>query len=74
MRVIRQNLAWAAAYNAVAIPLAAAGWVTPLIAGVGMAVSSLLVVGNALRLQAPAERADAPAAARHGARRLVALS
>jgi Cu2+-exporting ATPase len=51
MRIIRQNLAWAAVYNAVAIPLAAAGWVTPLVAGVGMAVSSLAVVMNALRLQ-----------------------
>jgi Cu2+-exporting ATPase len=50
MRVIRQNLAWAAAYNAVAIPAAVAGWITPLAAGVGMAASSLLVVGNALRL------------------------
>jgi Cu2+-exporting ATPase len=51
LRIIRQNLAWAGAYNAVAIPLAAAGWVTPLLAGVGMAASSLAVVVNALRLQ-----------------------
>jgi len=50
MRVIRQNLGWAAVYNAVAIPLAAAGWVTPLVAGAGMALSSLAVVLNALRL------------------------
>ena len=50
MRVIRQNLAWAAAYNAVAIPLAVAGLVTPLLAGIGMALSSLGVVLNALRL------------------------
>jgi Cu2+-exporting ATPase len=57
MRIIRQNLAWAAVYNAVAIPLAAAGWVTPLAAGVGMAVSSLAVVLNALRLQ---DRRGAP--------------
>ncbi len=49
-RVIRQNLAWAAAYNAVALPLAALGYVTPLAAAAGMSLSSLLVVGNALRL------------------------
>jgi len=51
MRIIRQNLAWAAAYNALAIPLAVVGWITPLMAGIGMAASSLAVVGNALRLQ-----------------------
>jgi Cu2+-exporting ATPase len=51
MRIIHQNLAWAAAYNLVAIPLAVAGWITPLLAGTGMALSSLVVVANALRLQ-----------------------
>jgi len=51
MRVIRQNLVWAFAYNIVAIPLAMAGWVTPWLAGIGMSLSSLLVVLNALRLQ-----------------------
>jgi Cu2+-exporting ATPase len=50
LRVIHQNLAWAAAYNAVAIPLAVAGGITPLAAGIGMAASSLAVVANALRL------------------------
>ncbi|MDH5822233.1 heavy metal translocating P-type ATPase [Luteimonas sp. RD2P54] len=49
-RVIRQNLGWAAGYNVVALPLAAAGLVTPWLAALGMALSSLLVVGNALRL------------------------
>ena len=49
-RIIRQNLAWAVAYNAIALPLAVAGHVTPWMAGIGMATSSLLVVLNALRL------------------------
>jgi Cu2+-exporting ATPase len=51
LRVIRQNLAWSVAYNLIAIPLAALGWVTPWLAGVGMAASSLVVVLNALRLR-----------------------
>ncbi|MBW8365501.1 MAG: cadmium-translocating P-type ATPase [Rhizobium sp.] len=49
-RIIRENLGWALAYNLVAIPAAALGHVTPWIAGIGMSVSSLLVVLNALRL------------------------
>jgi Cu2+-exporting ATPase len=49
-RVIRQNLAWAAGYNLVAVLFAAFGMVTPSVAAVGMSVSSLIVVGNALRL------------------------
>jgi len=48
--VIRQNLVWAAAYNIVALPLAACATVTPWIAAVGMSLSSLIVVANALRL------------------------
>ncbi|MDR0715806.1 MAG: heavy metal translocating P-type ATPase [Azoarcus sp.] len=51
LRIIRQNLYWSFAYNFSAVPLAMLGWVTPLMAGVGMAGSSLLVVLNALRLQ-----------------------
>lgn len=51
LAIIRQNLRWSFGYNLVAIPLAMAGWVTPWLAGIGMAVSSLLVVLNALRLQ-----------------------
>jgi len=50
LRIIRQNLGWAFAYNLVAIPLAMTGWVTPWMAGIGMSASSLLVVLNALRL------------------------
>lgn len=49
-RVMRQNLAWAFAYNVVAIPLAATGHVTAWMAGIGMSASSLLVVLNAWRL------------------------
>jgi len=48
--IIRQNLAWALGYNVLAIPLAATGHVTPWIAALGMAASSLLVTLNALRL------------------------
>ena len=49
-RIVRQNLAWAAAYNAVCVPLALAGWMPPWLAGLGMACSSLFVVANAARL------------------------
>ena len=48
-RRIRQNLGWAFGYNAVAIPLAVAGWLNPLAAALAMAASSLLVVGNSAR-------------------------
>lgn len=49
-RVLRQNLAWAALYNLACVPLALAGWLPPLAAGIGMASSSLFVVLNAQRL------------------------
>ena len=49
-RIIRQNLGWALAYNLVALPFAAMGWVNPGLAALGMAASSLVVTANALRL------------------------
>lgn len=49
-RIIRQNLAWAVGWNLVALPIAAMGLVTPWIAALGMALSSLTVTLNALRL------------------------
>ena len=50
LRVVHQNLVWAAAYNAACVPLALAGWMPPWLAGLGMAASSLVVVLNSLRL------------------------
>jgi Cu2+-exporting ATPase len=49
MRIVRQNLTWAAAYNASCIPLALVGWLPPWAAGLGMAASSIAVISNALR-------------------------
>lgn len=51
VRNIRENLFWALAYNALGIPIAAAGYLAPWIAGAAMAFSSVSVVGNALRLK-----------------------
>jgi Cu2+-exporting ATPase len=56
MRIVRQNLVWAAVYNATCVPLALMGWLPAWAAGLGMALSSLGVVLNALRLsKAPPE-------------------
>ena len=50
LRIVRQNLAWAAIYNAACVPLALAGFLPAWLAGLGMALSSLLVMANAARL------------------------
>jgi len=51
IRIMRQNFAWAIGYNLVAVPIAVAGMVPPWLAALGMSVSSLVVVANALRLR-----------------------
>ena len=63
LSVVRQNLGWAAAYNAISIPLALMGWMPAWLAGLGMALSSLLVVANAARLARalPLQAADSNA-------------
>ncbi len=70
-RIIRQNLGWAVVYNLIAVPFAAAGILAPWMAAIGMSLSSLIVVGNALRL---AGRIDAPAAHVTAAHERVLLS
>jgi Cu2+-exporting ATPase len=57
VRIIRENMAWAVGYNLIALPFAAVGLVAPWMAAIGMSASSLIVVGNALRLTE--KRADA---------------
>lgn len=69
LRIVRQNLAWAAGYNVIALPLAATGFIAPWMAAIGMSASSLLVVLNALRLSRPprAMRANVRPAVPEGA-------
>jgi Cu2+-exporting ATPase len=68
VQIERQNFAWALVYNALALPAALAGWLTPWSAGLGMAFSSALVVLNAARLLPRRERSRRPQSQPHLAR------
>lgn len=72
MAVIRQNLAWATLYNAIAIPAAALGWLNPWLSGIGMSLSSAIVVVNALRLRRIPHGAISTSSAQPGLNRQAA--
>lgn len=59
LAIVKQNLAWAAAYNALCVPLALVGYLPAWLAGLGMALSSLLVLANAARLSSEDRSGDA---------------
>jgi Cu2+-exporting ATPase len=53
LRIMRQNIFWSLAYNLLVLPPAIAGWLSPCMAGLGMSLSSVVVVLNALRIAIP---------------------
>ncbi len=57
LRTIKQNLFWAFFYNAVGVPLAALGFLSPVLCALAMGLSDLIVIGNALRLSRAKGRA-----------------
>lgn len=61
MRIVKQNMVWALGYNLLAVPLAVTGSIAPWMAALGMSLSSLLVMLNALRLSLPQGSAGKPA-------------
>ena len=71
LTVVRQNLAWAAFYNALCVPLAMLGWLPAWLAGLGMALSSIGVVLHSLRLGRPLARDHIPLRSASGSRLAV---